>query len=229
MTVFGQDEQPAFVPGQLIIAFRPGVTNDQIADFYTEYGLTEKEDLDSDPDDNDEEQKLATVQIQINQDLIDQLESDPRVKYAEPNYMLYVSKTPTDPEFDKLWGMHNTGQTGGAAGADISAVEAWDVATGSKDVVVAVIDTGVDYTHEDLAANMWVNDKECPQGYGKCEADGKDDDGNGYIDDFYGVNTINDTGEIMDDYGHGTHVAGTIGAIGNNSTGVVGVNWNVRI
>ncbi|MEZ4712990.1 MAG: hypothetical protein R3A44_37725 [Caldilineaceae bacterium] len=115
VTVFGQEEQPAFVPGQLIIAFRPGVTDEQIADFYTEYGLTEKEDLDSNPADNDEEQKLASVQIQVNQDLIDQLESDPRVRFAEPNYMLYVSKTPTDPEFDKLWGMHNTGQTGGAA------------------------------------------------------------------------------------------------------------------
>lgn len=88
VTVFGQEEQPAFVPGQLIIAFRPGVTDEQIADFYTEYGLTEKEDLDSNPADNDEEQKLASVQIQVNQDLIDQLESDPRVRFAEPNYML---------------------------------------------------------------------------------------------------------------------------------------------
>ncbi|MCB0104260.1 MAG: S8 family serine peptidase, partial [Caldilineaceae bacterium] len=149
--------------------------------------------------------------------------------YAEPNYLLHIARTPDDPDFDKLWGLRNVGQTGGTNGADVSAMAAWDIATGSRDIVVAIIDTGIDFNHPDLADNMWVNKKECPQGYGKCSADGKDDDNNGYVDDFYGANTINDTGEIMDDFGHGTHVAGTIGGVGNNGVGVVGVNWNVQL
>ena len=223
------EETPAYVPGQLIIGFRPGVTQEQIADFYADYGLAEKEDLDSNHEDADVGQRLASIQVDVTPDLVQLLESDPRVRYAEPNYLLHIARTPDDPDFDKLWGLHNVGQTGGLNGSDVSAMQAWDVATGSKEIIVAVIDTGVDFNHPDLAANMWVNRKECPQGFGKCSADGKDDDENGYIDDFYGANTISDNGDIMDDFGHGTHVAGTIGAVGNNGIGVVGVNWNVQI
>src|SRR5262249_48878129 len=124
--------------------------------------------------------------------------------------------------FSSLWGLHNTGQTGGTPDADIDAPEAWDVTTGSSSVVVAVIDTGVDYTHPDLAANIWTNAGEVP-------GNGVDDDHNGYVDDVHGYDFVNNDGDPMDDHFHGTHVAGTIGAVGNNGTGVAGINWNVKI
>lgn len=227
------DERPAFVPGQVIVRFQPGVTREQISDFYAQYGLSEKANLDRNPLDTDEEMRLAAAPVDIDDQLIELLENDPRVVYAEPNYLLQISDSlsseppPSDPLFDKLWALNNTGQTGGTADADTDALEAWEINTGSREIIVAIIDTGIDYTHEDLAAQMWVNPKECPQGLGKCVADGKDDDNNGFVDDFYGINTIDDSGDPMDDFGHGTHVAGTIGAA-NNKVGVVGVNWNVR-
>ena len=228
---FAQDDElkPASVPGQLIIGFRPNVSKEQIADFYATYGLAEQEDLAINAAVTEERQRLAAVQVDVTDSLMELLKSDPRVRYVEPNYLVHIARTPDDPDFDKLWGLRNSGQTGGTNGADVDASAAWDISTGSKDVIIAIIDTGIDYNHEDLAANMWVNAKECPEGFGKCKANGQDEDANGYVDDFYGANTINDTGEIMDDYGHGTHVAGTIGGVGNNSTGVVGVNWNIRI
>jgi subtilisin family serine protease len=151
------------------------------------------------------------------------LSRNPNVRYAEPNYILYADLEPNDPGFPGLWGLHNTGQTGGTLDADIDAPEAWDIATGTGEVVAGVIDTGVDYNHEDLAANMWTNDAEL---YGTV---GVDDDGNGYIDDVYGWDFYNDDNDPFDDDGHGTHCSGTIGAMANNSTGVVGVNWNVQI
>lgn len=216
-----------FVPGQLIIRFKAAVTPEQIADFYAEYGLAEKANLNNAATANAGGLKLAAAVVTVNENLVTLMESDPRVEYAEPNYLLHMFKTPDDADFDRLWGLSNTGQTGGTAGADISAEDAWNISTGSSTVIVGVIDTGVDYNHEDLAPNMWVNPGECPQN--KCEPNNKDDDNNGYIDDFHGINAITDSGDPMDDFGHGTHVAGTIGAAGNNKLGVVGVNWTVRI
>lgn len=150
------------------------------------------------------------------------LNKNPAVAYAEPNYVLTEALVPTDPIFGDLWGLNNTGQAGGVVDADIDAVEAWDVTTGSRDVIVAVIDGGVDYTHPDLVDNMWVNP-------GEIAGDGIDNDGNGYIDDIYGIDTANGDTDPMDLGGHGTHVAGTIGAVGNNGIGVVGVNHEVTI
>jgi len=145
------------------------------------------------------------------------------VLYAEPNYEVKVTATePNDTRFDELWGMHNTGQTGGDPNADIDAPEAWDTRTSAGDIIVAVIDTGVDYNHEDLAGNIWVNT-------GETAGNGLDDDGNGYVDDVYGYDFYNDDGDPMDDYGHGTHCSGTIGGVGNNGVGVAGVCWNVKI
>jgi hypothetical protein len=150
--------------------------------------------------------------------------TDPNVLYAEPNYILHALDVfPNDPNFNHLWGLHNIAQTGGNTDADIDAPEAWQITTGSSDVIVAVIDTGVDYNHEDLAVNIWKNLAELNG------IPGVDDDGNGYVDDIYGIDTFNNDSDPMDDHNHGTHVSGTIGAVGNNGIGVAGINWNVRI
>ena len=144
--------------------------------------------------------------------------------YAEPDYEVSLSATPNDPQYlsGALWALNNTGQNGGVFDADIDAPEAWDLGTEAVGVVVAVIDTGIRSTHEDLAANLWTNPREIA-------GNGIDDDGNGYIDDVHGINAINHRGDPADDNGHGTHVAGIIGAVGNNGLGVVGVAWRVQL
>jgi len=165
------------------------------------------------------------------------LSLNPNVEYAEKNYIGHALETiPNDTHFSKLWGLRNTGQSGGTPDADIDASEAWDIHTGSTNIVVAVIDTGIDYNHPDLQANIWTNPGET--GGGK-ETNNIDDDGNGYVDDWHGwnftvpadspfANNPMDDNVYLETY-HGTHVAGTIGAKGNNSKGVVGVCWNVKL
>jgi len=139
------------------------------------------------------------------------------VEYAEPNYVLHADILPNDPLLGDLWGLRNTGQviggTAGKAGADISADPAWTVTTGAQTVVVGVVDTGIDFNHPDLAANVWSN----PGGIGGCAAG------------THGFNAINKTCNPLDDNDHGSHVSGTIGAVGNNGQGVVGVNWTTSI
>ena len=144
------------------------------------------------------------------------------VAYSEPDYLVYATHTPNDTSFGRLWGLHNTGQTSGLGDADIDAPEAWDISRGSTAVLVAVIDSGIDHTHPDLAANMWTNP-------GEIAANGIDDDGNGYIDDTRGWDFANNDNNPTDDNGHGTHCAGTIGAVGDNSLGVVGVSPTIRL
>jgi hypothetical protein len=150
------------------------------------------------------------------------LRADPSCEFAEPNYIVYADATPNDPSYGNLWGLHNTGQSGGTVDADIDAPEAWDATTGSNTVIVGIIDTGIDYNHPDLAGNMWTNP-------GETAANGIDDDGNGYIDDVYGWDFVNNDNDPMDGHGHGTHVAGTVGAVGDNGTGVTGVAWDCKL
>jgi subtilisin family serine protease len=162
------------------------------------------------------------------------LGADARVRYVEPNYVVSATAIPNDPSFSQLWGMNNTGQTGGTPDADIDAPEAWDIQTGSASVAVGVTDSGIDFSHPDLAAQQWINSGEncgstdptivCAQ-----RTNGVDDDGNSYVDDYRGWDFVSNDNNPFDDHSHGTHVAGTIGAVGNNGVGVVGVNWNVKI
>lgn len=146
----------------------------------------------------------------------------PGVAFIEPDFVIASRAIPNDPSFGQLWGLHNTGQSGGTVDADIDAPAAWDITTGSRSVVVAVIDTGIDTSHPDLAANIWRNPRETP-------GNGIDDDGNGFVDDIHGWDFANGDSNPMDDQGHGTHVAGTIGAVGDNGRGVAGVAWQVSI
>ncbi|BET69262.1 hypothetical protein ASA1KI_41800 [Opitutales bacterium ASA1] len=167
---------------------------------------------------------IQTRQAQRLHATIEALQRSGLYEYVEPDYIVRPHRVPTDAAFTdgRLWGLRNTGQNGGSSGVDIDAVRAWDITTGSSDVIVAVIDSGIRYTHQDLAANMWRNPGEIP-------GNGIDDDGNGFIDDVHGINAVNDSGDPMDDDGHGTHVAGTIGAVANNAGEHVGVAWNVRL
>jgi subtilisin family serine protease len=213
--------------------------------------------------------------------------ADPRVLTAEPDYRLGVSWTPNDPSFPQQWGLRNTGQSGGTPGADVHAAGAWNVTTGTRRTVVAVMDSGIDYTHPDLYQNVWLNDAEIPPSRraNLRDVDGDrvitfrdlndpvnrgpfkitDLNGNGYIDagdvlkpmakdssgrdtgaggwadgvsedgdtahkdDLVGWNFSSNTNNPFDDFGHGTHVAGTIGAMGNNGVGVAGVDWRVQL
>lgn len=156
-------------------------------------------------------------------DAINMLRKDSNVEFAEPDYQVKAVRIPNDPQFNQLYGMNNNGQTGGTADADIDAVEVWDVFTGSgEEIIIGVIDTGVDYLHPDLANNMWQNPGEIPD-------NGIDDDGNGYIDDYYGWDFAYDDNDPMDGGGHGTHCSGIIAAKGNNGIGVCGVMWDARI
>ena len=145
---------------------------------------------------------------------------------AELDHRIQLNVT-DDGEFLALWGMHNEGQTGGTAG-DIDAVEAWEYGTGSREILVGIIDTGLDRA-PDLAANAWVNQGENgTDSFGNDKrSNGIDDDGNGYIDDWRGWDFANNDNNPDDDHGHGTHCAGTIGGVGNNGEGVAGVNWEV--
>jgi len=159
------------------------------------------------------------AQVSVGQ-AIETLYRSGAVEYAEPNGVIIPQGTPNDPQFASQWGLQT-----------IKAPDAWDIVypgnvppPGSNNTIVAVIDTGVDYKHEDLAANMWINTGEIPN-------DGIDNDANGYVDDYYGINTsvTPSTGDPLDTYGHGTGVAGIIGAVGNNAKGIAGVNWQTRI
>jgi len=155
---------------------------------------------------------VYSAQRKSEEEAIKKLSSLPGVLYAEPDYILSIDRTPDDPELWRQWGIANTGQVyredvpPGKAGSDGKVLSAWDMTTSSGDVIVAVLDTGVDYSHPDLMANMWTG----PSGE-------------------HGANVITGTKDPMDDNGHGTHCAGIIGAVGNNNVGGCGVAWQTKL
>ncbi len=145
-------------------------------------------------------------------DLLETLRRNPNVEYAELSHVISICRQPDDPEYNRQWGMEK-----------IAAPDAWETCRGSDDVVIAVIDTGVDYAHRDLQSNVWCNEAEL---HG---APGEDDDDNGYVDDVHGYNFVYNNGDPNDDHGHGTQVAGIAAAVGNNGLDVAGVCWTARI
>ena len=204
------------VPGEVLVKVRSGVSPADISNLQALAGA-------------DETQRISTLssgmilrmhsRSKSIEALTTSLSGKPNVLYVEPNYILRVDATPNDPSYAQLWGLTNTGQSvggsTGTAGSDIDAEAAWNVTTGSSSIVVGVIDTGVNYNHPDLAANMWSN----PGGKGNaaCAAG------------THGFNALTLTCDPMDDHFHGSHVSGTIGAVGNNGLGVTGVNWTASI
>jgi len=151
-------------------------------------------------------------------DAIARLRKRPEVAWVQPNYHYrLLETTPNDPFLSVQWHLDNS-----PSEPDIQATKAWDTTTGSDSVLVAVIDTGIDYAHPDLVANLWTHPGETP-------GDALDNDGNGYIDDWRGWDFADRDNDPKDDHGHGTHVAGILGAVGNNGVGVSGVCWKVRI
>ncbi|HAZ45207.1 MAG TPA: hypothetical protein DCZ55_12255 [Cyanobacteria bacterium UBA11371] len=204
-----------YVPNQVIVKFNSGIKTADIQTLQQSLGATVLGTTTNLGIQLWELRNLTTDQA------IATLSKDSRIEYIEPNYLRSLDATPNDPSFDQLWGLNNTAQTGGKLDADIDAPEAWNIQTGNN-VVVGVIDTGVDYNHPDLAANIWTNP-------GEIAGDGIDNDGNGYVDDIHGYDFSDGDSNPLDYQGHGTHVAGTIAAVGNNSTGVAGVNWSAKI
>lgn len=150
------------------------------------------------------------------------LRGQPGVEFAEPNFLVARAQvTPNDARFPEQWVLRNTGQAGGVPGSDIGAARAWGSTTGSQSAVVAVVDSGVDFTHPDLRGNQWSNARE--------KENGKDDDYNGYVNDLNGWDWVADSGVVHDENGHGTAVAGVIAAQGNNGEGISGVMWSASL
>ena len=225
------------VGGEVIVAFKSGVSDSRVEQVAESHDASVLRVLPV-------ASRMSGTKIAVLQSdtgpatgLLEDLSTDPYVAQASLNYKestqadreggaeafdYIYPDSPDDSLFSWLWGLHNWGQEGGTPDADIDAVEAWYISTGSPSVVIADIDSGVDYTHQDLAPNMWTNAGEVPD-------NGLDDDGNGYVDDWYGIDTFNYDSDPMDDLGHGTHTSGTIAAAGDNGIGVTGVSWSTRI
>lgn len=209
---------------EILVKFKPGVSLETIQRLTAQFHDSVEDRIESVPG-------LDAIDDLDNADpatLVSQYSKLPEVEYAEPNYDIEIDEgegplepiLPHDPQFNDQWALANSGQRGGKQGADISATIAWATTTGSDKVVVAVLDSGVDYTHEDLFENMWLRPDDMPP---------YEDSELGVIDDEHGFNAIDTASDPMDDNGHGTHCAGIIGAEGENDIGIAGVNWKVQI
>jgi len=207
-TVFSQNAGEQFVKDELLVKVRKGQNSSAVGDVHGRIGSTLIERLGD----------LGWQRVKLNggtdiKSATSEYLRSPEIEAAQPNYYYHLLAIPNDPQFP-LAGMYGL--------TKISAPQAWDLTTGSPTVVVANIDTGMRYTHEDLAANMWANP-------GEINGNGVDDDNNGFADDYYGYDFYFNDSNPIDEHGHGTHTGGTIGAAGNNGLGVTGVNWNVRV
>ncbi len=208
-TVFAQYNSKIYVDGEVLVKFKNGTASGAARQTNDQLGARVLEEF--------PELKWQRVKLPEGlsvKDALTSYENFAAVEYVQPNFYYHLLATPNDPQYTNS-AMYGLGKIG--------APQAWDLSTGSSNIVVADIDTGLRYTHEDLAANAWKNP-------GEINGNGVDDDNNGFIDDYYGWDFFyNDSNPIDDAGGHGTHTAGTIGAVGNNAVGVVGVNWNVKI
>jgi subtilisin family serine protease len=207
-------EAPEVVPGQLIVGFAPEATD------WQEKRAVEKARGEVEDRIDSVDATVVAVDPNKTDDASQRLLRNPVVDYVEPNYVLHAKRIPNDRAFVDQWGLRNLGHFDGKAGADISATLAWDVTT-SSNAVVAVVDTGVSYKHPDLVTNTWKNPGDM--------VNGLDDDNDGFTDDVFGADFFSNDSNPDDDGGHGTHVAGIIGAQGNNALGVTGVNWDVNV
>ena len=210
--------KPKFVDGEILVKFKSGVTAQ--AQQFTTLNLGGRSSALV-----GKKLRVVKIKLQEGSDVIATAEAymaNPNIEHAQPNYIYYISVIPNDASFNQLWGLKNTGQTisnpvyttnnPGIAGYDIDAESAWNQITDCRSTIVAVIDTGINYTHQDLTGNMW------------------DGSGSGFPNhgwDF--VDGDNDPMPTRGNEDHGTHVAGTIGAYGNNSLGVTGVCWRANI
>jgi len=221
INVDSKASNPPYASGEILVKYKPSLREATTKHYQTKWGITTIRSFHT----------IGVEHVRLPEEMtVDQavkmLKNDPNVEYAEPNYYYELDVIPNDTHFGLLWGMHNIGQnvngTTGTNDKDIDAPEAWDIATGSGRVVVAVIDSGVDGSHPDLSSNLWTNP-------GEIAGNGVDDDGNGFVDDIRGWDFVNKDNNPTDDNDHGTHVTGIIAAIGNNGIGVAGVAWNIKI
>jgi thermitase len=239
------DHFAAYVPGEILIKLRPGFKErfsenklfkvEKKLNLLSGQFLLLKSHSKSTPDLVHDLESMAEVEYAEPNYIYRISDASPTLEgfLASSFNERFTTNAPIDPLYGKLWGLNNTGSnepdrnggsssSPGEAGADIQAEKAWSITLGSKKVVVAVIDTGIDYTHPDLSKNIWVNENEIP-------SNNIDDDRNGYVDDYYGWNAQKDNGNPMDGNAHGTHCAGTIGAEHNNGIGVAGVMSKVSL